>query len=201
MRNEDLRFPTLVTLVSLLDNLGVDYRISTGTLLGFVRDSGFIPWDWDVGVDLPAEQLLKKWEVLIRELEAEGFSIEAKEKTFLNAKIACVKNGVEFEVMGWRRDMFGGRRRRRLFIPGNIWPGGGVVEVHGMRFRTYKFPECYLEHFYGDWRTPIKASTDSEKSTYMTRSVRRRDFLDSILFFPQWFFVKARNYFLRGWFS
>ena len=192
--DDDVRFSALLSLMSVLEKQNVDYRVGTGTLLGFIRDGGFIPWDWDVGIDVPAEHLLEQWEELVREIGGEGFSIKWKEKTILNGKISCVKNDVEFEIMGWRRDMFGGRRRRRLFIPAEVWQGGGVVEVGGRVFRTYSKPERYLEHFYGDWRAPVRASTESEKSSYMATGVRRRDYLDSALYMPQWL-----SYNLRKW--
>ena len=38
----------LVLIKNILEKIGVIYYLSSGTLLGAVREKDFIPWDWDV---------------------------------------------------------------------------------------------------------------------------------------------------------
>jgi hypothetical protein len=51
-RREDLLF-----LLNLVDMTNEDYFICGGTLLGYVRHGGFIPWDCDVDVSVPTESV------------------------------------------------------------------------------------------------------------------------------------------------
>jgi len=180
------RLKSLSLLADLFDRLKIDYRLGTGALLGAIRDGDFIPWDWDVGIDIPAEDLLKHWDRFLAELSDMDFSITYRERTWLNGKIECTDGESKFELMGWRRDFLNNRRRRRLLIPQEIWHGSGFVELRGLNLKTYANPEQYLAHFYGNWQTPVRATTESDKSQYMWSSVRRRDYLDCFLYVPGW---------------
>ena len=139
-----------------------------------------------MGIDIPAEDLLKNWNDCLAELSDMGFPINYREHTWHNGKIECTDGETKFELMGWRRDFRNNRRRRLLFIPQDIWDGSGFVELRGLRLKTYAKPEQYLAHFYCNWQTPVWATTDSDKSEYMSSSVRQRDYLDSLLHVPGW---------------
>lgn len=52
---------------------GLRYNLSFGTLLGAVRHGGFIPWDDDIDVTLPAEDFNKLDELMKRELDPEKY--------------------------------------------------------------------------------------------------------------------------------
>ena len=43
----------LIDVESVFDNLGVNYYLAYGTLLGAKRHHGFIPWDDDVDLFVP----------------------------------------------------------------------------------------------------------------------------------------------------
>ena len=45
----------LILIKNILDKIEVKYYLSSGTLLGAVRDKDFIPWDWDVQMYLIME--------------------------------------------------------------------------------------------------------------------------------------------------
>lgn len=191
----DKRMLFLTEITGALDSLQVEYRLGTGALLGAVRDGDFIPWDWDIGLDIPAEQLLASWGDIIDAAVARGFILRSTEKTPLNGKICVSKSSVEFELMGWRRDLRAHRRRRRLFIPAAVWDGPpSRMTFKGLTVSTYPDPERYLQHFYGNWRTPVQATTSSAKSSYLSSDVLVRDYLDTLLYIPNF----LRRFLLRA---
>lgn len=185
-------------MVGILDDLGVEYRLGTGTLLGAVREGQFIEWDWDIGLDVPAEQLLPAWRTIIERAKSSGFLLRHSEKTWLNGKVIFEVDDMEIELMGWRRDNFGNRRRRRLFLPGDIWAGLTEVRLLDTAFTTYAEYERYLEHFYGEWRIPVQASEKSDKNTYLESRARKRDYVDAIFVYPQVFYSRLRRILKAG---
>lgn len=45
----------IISICSWLEAKGLDYYLDSGTLLGFVRDGGFISWDDDIDIALNPE--------------------------------------------------------------------------------------------------------------------------------------------------
>ena len=55
---QKITFEILMYYKSLCEELGLDYFLAYGTLLGAVRHGGFIPWDDDVDVWMPRDDYL-----------------------------------------------------------------------------------------------------------------------------------------------
>lgn len=166
-------------LTTLLNDLNIEYRLGTGALLGAVRSQDLIPWDWDIGLDVDSRVLRSCSDALSSHLQSRGFRDIKIKRTALNIKIEFTKGETDFELMGWRKDFFGNRRRKRLWMPKSLWFDLGVAKLRNSNFITYGSPEKYLENFYGrDWLVPNKTA---DKSEYFTRKSRRRDFLDLFL--------------------
>lgn len=165
----------------LLEKYAVQYRLGTGALLGAHRDGDFIPWDWDVGVDVDASSMKSNLTYLVANLEAIGFHGIKVKRTALNIKVLGWWKDAEFELMGWRQDREGNRRRKFLFLPKHIWEGSSQITIRGVKVATYRDVEEYLTHFYGRWRRPIKSTVNED---YCTSNVLRRDWLDIALSLP-----------------
>jgi len=165
----------------LLEEHDIPYRLGTGALLGAYRDGDFIPWDWDVGLDVDAGSVKRTLHVLLPSLENRGFHSVTTKKTALNIKILANWGDSEFELMGWRRDRNNDRRRKSLFLPKSIWEGTSEITIRGIRVTTYQKIEDYLTHFYGNWHQPIKSTANEE---YYTTNTLRRDWLDVALSLP-----------------
>ena len=65
----------LIILKNILDDLGVTSYLSSGTLLGAVRDNDFIPWDWDVQMYLVMENAYPLRYKISKSLIDSGFTI------------------------------------------------------------------------------------------------------------------------------
>lgn len=52
---------------------GIKYWIAYGTLLGAARHHGFIPWDYDIDIEIPMEDYIKFFQNVSKELPADIF--------------------------------------------------------------------------------------------------------------------------------
>lgn len=162
----------------LLESGVTEYRLGTGALLGLYRDGDFIPWDWDVGFDICAIQLRTRINQIRDNAASAGFAPNLLKRTALNLKVDFSHPGGYFELLGWRKDSLGRRRRPNMVLPRMIWEPSTEVSIRGVTVTTYADIERYLEHFYGEWRTPIRSR---QNDIYMNKNARKKDRLDRIL--------------------
>jgi hypothetical protein len=143
--------------------------VGGGTLLGIVRDGRLIPWDWDVEVDLRAEEAVARRPELIEALNGAGFRVVKSDASLLNFKLKCEKYGAVFEVFGWQK--IGRHRYRRAFrLPAPLFETTTPLAFNGGRFTTFSDPVAYLAYQYGDWRLPVRTS---DKSVYLVPECAR----------------------------
>jgi hypothetical protein len=143
----------LADLDELLAPLGARVFLISGTLLGHLRDAGFIPWDKDIDVGVFRD------EVDIAELErvVDGdprFNVRRLDLTSDRLRVN--------HVTGTMIDVF----PHYLEDDGKVWHDGTATRWWNSPFELTEVsflgqprlvpdpPERYLDENYGDWRTP-----------------------------------------------
>ncbi len=165
LRAQDLR-----EICTLLDELSVPYYLSGGALLGSIRDGDFVPWDGDVDIDVRVEDVYPKQARLIGAFARAGYEIKLHTPSKIDFKIKMTKHKTLFEIVGFFKmgDM---RYRKWSHYPDSFTHGNTEVLLRGERYKTFANPEQYLEWYYGDWRTPVRAASHH---AYVTNSSRTR---------------------------
>jgi len=144
-------------LYAVLDPLGVRPFLAFGTLLGFVRENGFIRNDGDIDigifyfpsdVDRIAEALVKK-----------GFSLTRRDGSAWPCRIKCKhENGTKVDIVFFHRkdgklQTYCEYRKQRIFRE------RAGFELKRAVFQSVPVwipekPEAFLEENYLDWKTP-----------------------------------------------
>lgn len=73
-RQSQLAITRMLRIFDLLaQKHGIKYWIAYGTLLGAARHHGFIPWDYDIDIEIPMEDYIKFFQNVSKELPADIF--------------------------------------------------------------------------------------------------------------------------------
>jgi len=151
-----------------LNEAGIDYWLASGALLGAYRDGDFIPWDWDVEIDVRQEDLEANLTALVSALATRRFSVRPPRDR--KWRVGCRRrNGTPIGIWGFalQNDVDGTPHRRKLVSPLNVpvefWQTGTFIELRGQQYQCHAPVEDYLRWTYGpDWRTPIRSDKHSE---------------------------------------
>jgi len=153
------------TLVTVLREFTPFVTFGFGSVLGFIRDNGFIPHDDDMDllVALPARgETFRSAKRRLREfLEPRGFNLHGDETNFpthfgVNTASEKAKTAVDVFVGFIERDRVAWFPSSRSGMPvTDVFPTSSMT-VHGETVSIPAHPERYLEATYGpDWREPI----------------------------------------------
>lgn len=152
-KNEDLE-RVLLTGLKVLDEIGVNYWVGRGTLLGLHRDNKFLPMDIDLDIDVFSDtfvfDIIKKmpFDVLL----STTFRGKYMQMTFIDNETQIL-----FDIWFYHEDK--DRFTHRNYF-GTFWiPAENISQLHHIKYNGNDFmipdPDWYCDFWYGkDWKTP-----------------------------------------------
>ena len=158
-----VRKQEFLKICEILDKLNIKYFLQGGLLLGAIRHRDFIPWDWDAELSVFTTEAAPKIDYLINEINSSGFTIKNCVRDLSRLKLDFIGklpgSVTSYTIMAWNHD-----KKRKIFwrnkfkIPDHFLLNMQKIEL----FNKYHFvqtpPEKFLEHQYGDWKTPLQTS-------------------------------------------
>lgn len=190
-KNLDRARRMLFDVVDLLDKHGVVYHLEGGTLLGLVRNKDLLPWDHDVDLSLPFNNL-NSFLKIRRTLFFKGYKLSIRKS---HEDFGPIKKGdcsiIKVKpLFHYLFDIIYPKAKENLIIldvfmktsdeKSTYWQAKGrVMRVDNKYYnsfelvdaldRSFKAPSLYKDYLtekYGDWSVPVKEwnCRDNEKT-------------------------------------
>lgn len=156
----------LLLLKGILEKINVTYYLSSGTLLGAIREKNFIRWDWDVQMYLLMENAYPIRGKITKILKENGFKIKKFYDSRETLKWSLKRKKIIFELTAWyQEDSWRFRKYKQMRVPAYLFKNQKTINFKGNKYWTFSNPKKYLEFCYGDWKTPKRTS---DKTIYAT---------------------------------
>ncbi len=182
----------LIVLKKLFDQINLSYYLSSGTLLGAVREKDFIPWDWDVQMYLLMEDAYPIRHKLNEFFLKKGFVIKKFNDSRDSLKWDLRKEGAIFELTAWyEKGKWRYRRKESMRVPSYLFKGEYKINFKNEVYKTLNPPEEYLKFCYGDWKKPIRTSNKEIYSN--TNHLRKYTILNKVISFFKKIIIKLAN--------
>ena len=176
--NPEIAFENLSLLVDVLNKARIPVSPAYGSLLGIIRENGFIEWDEDIDLFILKEDK-EKFLNALWDLKKVGFDL-----------IRDVRVGHLYSVI--RKGEY-----VDFYIMDSVTPeirtthGGGFVfekylkdlidwDFNGLTIKVPREYEECLEFMYGDWRTPIQYA-NFEQSAWKILTMRVAAFVKKLI--------------------
>ena len=115
-----LRKKAFIEITDHLKKNKIPFFLYGGVLLGFVREKGFIKWDWDIELGFKSEIIKKYWKNILKILSENNFNVIEVDLNNLKIKFTKYVNPkiTVFEINGFRYDYFKKEYiRKKINIP------------------------------------------------------------------------------------
>lgn len=149
---------------NILDDMGIEFFLIYGTLLGAVRDGGFVETDTDIDLGVKHEDLISKIKDLQIRLRKEGWLVAGFSYPYNQLRaLNCYKYETVIDIRNfeqWNGNRFLQRVDHNRPDIANVWPkelfdSFETIPFNGMDMKIPNNPEKWLSINYGDsWRTP-----------------------------------------------
>lgn len=152
----------------ILEDLGVKYWISAGTLLGAHRDSGFIPWDSDIDIEILSDEKLFEFKQLF------NWPVLQTQKNMYGGKhysqmAFLTRDGIILDIYPFYRS---GHQLENISGQGRLWyPAERFENLTEITLynKIYPCPDpaWYVKFRYGpDWNIPTNGKDNWETEAY-----------------------------------
>ena len=148
---------TMHQACKILEEIGVKYLLSRGTLLGLHRDNKFLPDDLDIDIDVYTDKDVYK---IIQKLPYDVLVAATSEGHYMQLAFLDLDTEVVFDI--WFYYPFGDHIINRNFfgyflLPDQSATQPGIISLGEHTYPTFSDPEWYCRYWYGEnWRTPKK---------------------------------------------
>ena len=189
-----VRKKEFLKICNTLDLFKINYFLSTGILLGAVRDKSFIKWDWDVELSVFASEFLPKIDLISEKLIKSGFKITKIIRNKDNSKIDFTgfypREVTSYTIYAWQyskiRDVYW---RKELSIPSKFLNKFSKLKFLNRKFNCPNRCKEYLTFVYGNWKKPLRTSN---KKIYLTKNYKKETLFYTI--YLERFLMKIYNY-------
>jgi lipopolysaccharide cholinephosphotransferase len=152
--NQEISKINLLDFKKVMDKHKIRYGLMFGTLLGAIREGGFIPWDEDVDIFVLEEDRNKVFNALF-DFDEFGFKVARYRKKM---DLLSIIRDDEYIDMYFFRKTFNRKRREGNFeIDAKFLERSETIELFGEQFPVPIHPKQVLNFLYGeDWHIPKK---------------------------------------------
>jgi len=159
----------LFEVADVLDNIGADYFLNAGTLLGAIRNKKFIDSDRNVDLTMLQENLIPIAKELESRLMKKGIKvhiIDHRHSKPWNGSVYAIKfrgYGVHGELSSYikikgKRAIPSHLSNHWFVFTARFFEELDEIEFYGRTFKCPKDADGFLAEIYGNWRTPAKLS-------------------------------------------
>lgn len=164
----------LLNTLDILDRNGVIYHLEGGTLLGIVRDGDLLPWDHDMDISIPSNQVESfmkclpfisslKWKVrdncrfntthaAWNNASQRMFKIKDRKFVFFTGRF-CFDVFVKYEYENF---IFWEAKKKIMRVEKRFYETYEEVDYYGRKVKVPNHYRDYLTAKYGDWSVPVK---------------------------------------------
>lgn len=158
-----VRKKEFLKICDILDEIGIDFFLQTGILLGAIRERNFIKWDWGVDFSVFSDDLIHKIEPLKKVLKDNGFEILNEEN--IKSEVKIFFRGIEplevtgYTIFGWNysktKNIYW---RANYTVPSRFLNNFSKVQLFDRIFNCPNPPKEYLTYAYGNWEKPLRTA-------------------------------------------
>ncbi|MFC1620479.1 LicD family protein [Candidatus Neomarinimicrobiota bacterium] len=175
--NLKLALKILRDVTSILEARKITYCLDGGTLLGIMREGRLLPWDHDLDLFVPSNEV-KKVKAAMWKFRLSGYWTDRRRHGV--DKPPCRLGDIRVIKVRNRRGLFSyglmnldifikyregdnyywiaGAKRRNVIkcVPSKFYDHLTQIEFDGKKYWIPEAYDEYLTHRFGDWRTPVK---------------------------------------------
>ena len=171
-----------------LTELGVNYHLEGGTLLGLIREQRLLPWDPDTDVSMMREDLdrlpaiirslkSKGWRVSIRHYETNAptyapagairmIKVKGRSKWYFTPDTTCCDIFIKTRHEG---HVYWQAKKCTMRVPEHHYSGFEVVNWEDRPLHVPVDAKGYLTAKYGNWSVPVKQWSARNELTIVKR--------------------------------